>query len=133
MNKDSCRSTSESTTEYPNPKIFHFILLSIFIGSKYLIKVLLERETQGLCWKVPDNIDPVSPPQRNNTLFFDTSDETICGSFVWLGDLLVLALGLHEELDSLNGSYYGFGYDSGNTTGHEIFPELGLLLCLVSH
>lgn len=88
------------------------------------MEIVFEREVQGLCGEISDDIGHVASPKGSKSVVFDCSAETVDDTCEWFFDFFVGMLCLEEQFDSFDGSGGGFGYGSGDASTEEVTEEV---------
>ncbi len=58
------------------------ISITVLLESEHGLVGVTEREVQGLCWEITDNVGSVTSPERCNTFLSSSSAEALCDTIV---------------------------------------------------
>ena len=119
MDEEGRGATGESSAQYIPKKISGLILFFLFDVQQPAVEIF-GGKVEGLGWKVADNVDPIAPPKRYNSLFPDAPGEAVSNPIVFGFQLCVLGLCLEQQFDSFDGRGQSFSDDAGHSSSEEV-------------
>lgn len=85
MNKKCCDTTCETSIHDFDKKVVKLVFIRLGLDGEEAIEEVFEWKAEGLGWEVPDHINPISSPERDETLLLDASSQAVGYSCVSLG------------------------------------------------